>query len=58
MRRVVVDPNVLISARLSPGGTPARLLTAWMEGQFELVVSPALLVELTGVLDRPSSVAG
>jgi putative PIN family toxin of toxin-antitoxin system len=53
VRRAVLDPNVLISARLSPRGTPGQLLTAWTEGQFELVVSPALLVELAGVLDRP-----
>lgn len=53
MRRVVLDPNVLISARLSPNGTPGRLLTAWMDGQFDLVVSPKLLAELAGVLARP-----
>ncbi len=53
MRRVVLDPNVLISARLSPNGTPGQLLIAWMDGQFELVVSPKLLAELAGVLDRP-----
>jgi uncharacterized protein len=53
VRRVVLDPNVLISARLSPNGTPGRLLTAWIDGQFELVVSPKLLAELAGVLDRP-----
>jgi putative PIN family toxin of toxin-antitoxin system len=53
VRRAVFDPNVLISARLSPNGTPAQLLAAWMDGQFELVLSPALLAELAGVLDRP-----
>lgn len=53
MPRVVIDPNVLISARLSPRGTPARLLAAWTDGRFELVISPALLAELSGVLQRP-----
>ena len=53
MRRVVFDPNVLISARLSPNGTPGLLLAAWTDEQFELVVSPALLAEMGGVLDRP-----
>jgi uncharacterized protein len=53
VRRVVFDPNVLISARLSPHGTPGQLLAAWIDGQFELVVSPALLKELGGVLGRP-----
>jgi putative PIN family toxin of toxin-antitoxin system len=53
VRRAVLDPNVLISARLSPNGTPGQLLMAWMDGQFELVLSPTLLAELAGVLDRP-----
>lgn len=53
MQRVVIDSNVLISARLSPQGSPGRLLAAWLDGRFELIVSPALLVELAGVLARP-----
>lgn len=52
MRRVVIDSNVLISARLSPRGAPGRLLAAWLAGRFELIVSPALLAELAGVLER------
>lgn len=44
--RAVLDANVLISALLSPRGTPARLLTAWQQGRFELIVSAALLREL------------
>jgi putative PIN family toxin of toxin-antitoxin system len=52
VRRVVIDSNVLISARLSPQGSPGRLLAAWLDGRFELIVSPALLVELAGVLER------
>lgn len=53
MRRVVIDSNVLISARLSPRGAPGRLLAAWLDERFELIVSPALLAELAGVLERP-----
>jgi putative PIN family toxin of toxin-antitoxin system len=53
VRRVVIDSNVLISARLSPGGAPGRLLAAWLGGRFELIASPALLAELAGVLERP-----
>jgi putative PIN family toxin of toxin-antitoxin system len=49
----VIDSNVLISARLSPRGAPGRLLAAWLAGRFELIVSPALLAELAGVLERP-----
>jgi putative PIN family toxin of toxin-antitoxin system len=53
VRRVVLDSNVLISARLSPRGAPGRLLEAWLAKRFELIVSPALLTELQGVLERP-----
>lgn len=51
--RAVLDVNVLISAILSPRGTPARLLLAWQAGTFDLVVSPALLGELRRALAYP-----
>jgi len=51
--RAVLDPNVLVSALLSPTGTPARALLAWVDGQYELVVSPRLLAELTRALAYP-----
>ena len=57
MRRVVLDPNVLVSGILSRGGTPAALLRAWLDGAYELVVSPALLVELERVLRYPKIAA-
>ena len=50
--RVVFDANVIISATLSPGGTPAQVYELWRKGAFELVVSPRLLWELEGVLAR------
>lgn len=52
MRRVVVDPGVLIAALISPSGAPARLLARWAEGFFDLLVSPALLDELERALAR------
>ena len=52
--RAVLDPNVIISALLSPTGAPARLLLAWQDGRFELVVSPALLAELERALAYPN----
>lgn len=52
MYRVVLDPGVLIAALLSRGGAPARILFAWIEGMFELVVSPKLLDELRITLLR------
>jgi putative PIN family toxin of toxin-antitoxin system len=50
--RIVLDSNVLISARLQPLGPSGLVLRAWTEEAFELVVSPQLLEELRGVLGR------
>jgi putative PIN family toxin of toxin-antitoxin system len=51
--RAILDVNVLVSALISPSGSPARLLLAWQEGRFELIVSPALLAELRRALAYP-----
>ncbi len=51
--RAVLDPNVIISAFLSSSGAPARLLRAWLNGRFELIVSPLLLAELERSLAYP-----
>jgi putative PIN family toxin of toxin-antitoxin system len=51
--RAVLDPNVLVSALLSRGGTPAQILARWIEGEFELVVSTRLLNELERTLGYP-----
>lgn len=54
--RAVLDPNVIVSALLSPTGAPARVLRAWIDGAYELIVSPALLDELERVLAYPKIV--
>lgn len=51
--RAVLDVNILISALLSRRGTPAQLITRWLAGEFELVVSDALLGELERALGYP-----
>lgn len=51
--RVVLDPNVLVSAVISTAGPPREIITAWIDGHFDLVASPALIDELRGVLARP-----
>jgi hypothetical protein len=51
--RAVLDANVLISAILSPRGTPTRLVLAWQAGAFDLIVSPLLLVEVRRALAYP-----
>jgi uncharacterized protein len=51
--RVVLDPNVLVSAVISPLGPSAQIVSAWSEGRFELILSATLLAELGEVLARP-----
>lgn len=47
---VVLDTNILISALLSPDGAPARVVSLWEEGRFDVGVSPALVSELERAL--------
>lgn len=51
--RAVLDVNVIVSALLSRNGAPARILRAWAEGAFDLVVSERLLEELERALAYP-----
>ena len=51
--RAVLDPNVIISGLLSPAGNAAHLLKAWERGEFELIISVALLDELERALGYP-----
>lgn len=44
--RAVLDTNVLVSATLIKGGTENKILRAWREGRFELVLSPPILEEM------------
>ena len=53
MTRAVLDPNVLVSALISPKGIRARLVDAAENGLNELVVSAHLLGETQDVLLRP-----
>ena len=51
-RRVVIDTNVLISAALSPQGTPAQLLRLVLQSE-QLVFSEQTHLELQTRLYRP-----
>jgi hypothetical protein len=51
--RAVLDVNVIVSALLSANGAPARVLTSWHSGSFELLASPLLLAELRRTLAYP-----
>lgn len=52
MIKAVLDTNVLVSGLISPKGAPARLVNAWRERKFEVVISAAILEELAEVLKR------
>jgi len=52
--RAVVDPSVFVSAFIgNPDAGPGRLVDAWRDRRFVLIVSPLLLAELGEVLSRP-----
>ena len=51
--RVVLDTNVLVSGLARSTGAPGRVVEAWRAGEFELVVSDALLDEAGRVFTYP-----
>ena len=50
--KAVLDSSVLVSAFLSPTGTPATLLARAREGAFSLCLSQAILAESAAALMR------
>jgi putative PIN family toxin of toxin-antitoxin system len=54
--RAVADTNLFVSGALNPAGRPRRLLRAFLEEQFELLLSEEQLAELTDVFRRPTFV--
>lgn len=51
--RALFDANVLVSALLSRTGPPTRLIELWLDAAIELIVCPALLVEVERALAHP-----
>jgi uncharacterized protein len=51
--RVVVDPNVLVSALISPAGVPAQIVEAVLDGEIDHVTSLRWLSEANGLAVRP-----
>jgi uncharacterized protein len=47
--RVVLDANIYISALISDKGNPAKIIKGWLAGEFEIVVSPAIIEEILRV---------
>jgi uncharacterized protein len=53
MIRAVLDANVFVSATLSPKGNPAKILNAWRDDKFLLLISRPILEEIGRVLRYP-----
>jgi hypothetical protein len=51
--KAVIDTNIWVSAILNPHGYPASLRALFEKGQFQAVISSALLEEIVDVLQRP-----
>jgi len=51
--KCVIDTNIFVSALLRRDSPPRRILDAWYQKEFDLIVSPDLLDEVGSVLLRP-----
>jgi putative PIN family toxin of toxin-antitoxin system len=56
VKRVVVDTNVVVSA-LTAGGTPQKIIQAWITGEFLALISEELRQEINMVLSRAKLVS-
>jgi len=54
MFTAILDTNVFIRAAIRPASPSARVVDAYLDGKFQLVLSPAVLQELFTVLMLPS----
>lgn len=54
--RVVLDTNVLLSGLMYPNNAPGRIVAAWRNAAFELVLSRPQLTEIARVLGYPKIV--
>jgi putative PIN family toxin of toxin-antitoxin system len=51
--RAVLDPGVLIAGVISPAGAPAALIRSWRDAEFDVIVCPHLMKELSRALVYP-----
>lgn len=54
----VVDTNLFVSGTIHKGGTPRRLMLAWLARRFRLLLSDEQRAELDDVFARPKIVLG
>ncbi len=53
MMRVVIDTNVVLSGLIKPDSVPGKVLRAWRDGSFRLVLSEFLIEKIAETLSRP-----
>ncbi len=53
MQRITIDTNVFVSALLSPGGTPARILDFVLNSKLQICYDSRVIAEYESVLLRP-----
>jgi putative PIN family toxin of toxin-antitoxin system len=51
--KIVLDTNVLLSGLAYPNGTPGRIVAAWDNHSFDLIISHSQLREIARVLAYP-----
>ena len=51
--KVVLDANIFVSSLVNTKGNPKRIMFAWKEGAFDLLVSVPILEEVGRVLRYP-----
>jgi putative PIN family toxin of toxin-antitoxin system len=51
--RVVLDTNVILSGLMSPDGAPGRIMAAWRDARFNMVISVHQLAEIGRALAYP-----
>lgn len=51
--KVVLDTNVLLSGLMASEGTPGRIMAAWFEARFDVVMSFDQLAEIGRALSYP-----
>ncbi|MFN0041313.1 MAG: putative toxin-antitoxin system toxin component, PIN family [Burkholderiales bacterium] len=51
--KVVLDTNVLLSGLMFPDGAPGRVVAAWRQARFELVIAVPQLAEIGRALAYP-----
>ena len=51
--KVVLDANIYVSSMVNTQGNPKRIISAWQQGAFDVLISSAILDEIERVLRYP-----